>query len=217
MLLSANVSKNVVRTLAYMYSHQRLCVRWDGALSEEFLCSNGVRQGSPLSPFLFNFFINNVLNEFKGVDIGCRVGGRNINILAYADDIVLLAPTWRGLQKLINKLHCLLGNVNMEINVVKTKCMVFPPKRAEARCLSSVPLFKMGDDEIAFCDECKYLGHILTVDLNDKKDVNREVRQLFARSNQLFFQFGACSADVKKTLWRSFINCFLWGGTVEFI
>ena len=32
--------------------------------------------------------------------IGCNVGGICINILAYADDIVLLAPSWRGLQQL---------------------------------------------------------------------------------------------------------------------
>ena len=48
----------------------------------------------------------------------------------------------------------------MKINVVKTKCMVFPPRRPEARCLSNVPLSKMGNDEIAFCDESKYLIHI---------------------------------------------------------
>ena len=56
----------------------------------------------------------------------------------------------------------------MEINLVKTNCMVFPSKRAEAKCLSSVSLFRMGDDEIVFCDECKYLGHVLATDLNDK-------------------------------------------------
>ena len=71
----------------------------------------------------------------------------------------------------------------MEINVVKTMCIVFPPRRAEARCLSSVPMFKMSNDVIAFCDECKYLDLILATDLNNKKDVMWKIRQLFARSN----------------------------------
>ena len=47
MLLSVNVSKDVVNVLACMYSHQRLSVRWNSVLSEKCLCSNGVRQGSP--------------------------------------------------------------------------------------------------------------------------------------------------------------------------
>jgi len=34
--------------------------------------------------------------------IGCNVGGTYVNILAYADDNVLLAPSWKGLQHLIN-------------------------------------------------------------------------------------------------------------------
>ena len=99
----------------------------------------------------------------------------------------LLALTWRGLQEIINKLLCLLGSLNMEINVVKTKCMVFPLRRVEARYWSSVPLLKMCSDEIAFCDECKYWGHILATNLNDKNYLIKEVRQLFAQSNQLFF------------------------------
>ena len=64
--------------------------------------------------------------------------------------------------------------------MVKTKCMVFPPRRAEERCLNSISLFKMGNDETAFCDECKCLGNILATDLNDKNDVIREIRKLFS-------------------------------------
>ena len=55
---------------------------------------------------------------------------------------------------------------------------------------------------IAFCNDYKYLGHILASDLNDKNDVMRETGQLFVRSNQLFYQFGACSVDANKKLWR---------------
>ena len=64
MLLSANASKNVVKVLAYKYLHQRLSIRWDGVLFEEFLCSNGVRQGSSLSPFLFNFYIKHIFQAY---------------------------------------------------------------------------------------------------------------------------------------------------------
>ena len=66
----------------------------------------------------------------------------------------------------------------------------------------------MGNDEIAFCDECKYLEHILATDLNDKNDVIKEIIQLFAKFNQLFYKFGVCSVDMKKTLRRSLMHCF---------
>jgi len=33
---------------------------------------------------------------------GCHIGGTPACILMYADDLVLLAPSWRAQQKLIN-------------------------------------------------------------------------------------------------------------------
>ena len=43
----------IVRFLASWYSMQKMQVRWDKSLSEPFSVSNGVRQGSALSPHLF--------------------------------------------------------------------------------------------------------------------------------------------------------------------
>ena len=51
-----------------------------------------------------------------------------INVLAYADDIVLCAPSWRGLQQLIDLLAIEIGNIDMLCNIKKTVCMVFVPK-----------------------------------------------------------------------------------------
>jgi len=41
-------------------------------LSNEFPIHRGVRQGCPLSPILFNLFINDILNNYDkyGVNIG---------------------------------------------------------------------------------------------------------------------------------------------------
>jgi len=51
-----------------------------------------------------------------------------VNILAYADDIVLLSPSWRGLQYLIDKLMLCAEAINMTCNERKTVCMVFNPQ-----------------------------------------------------------------------------------------
>lgn len=93
MLLELGVDKGVVRVLSSMYTNQRMCVRWDGHSSSDFPCLNGVRQGSPLSPFLFSVYIDYVLRGIVTLDAGCRLGGHLLNCLAYADDIVLFAPS----------------------------------------------------------------------------------------------------------------------------
>jgi len=60
--------------------------------------------------------------------IGCDVGGMFINILAYADDIVLLAPSWHGLQQLLDIVMQQSGVINMSLNARKSVCIVFSPR-----------------------------------------------------------------------------------------
>ena len=60
----------------------------------------------------------------------------------------------------------------------------------------------------------KYLGHILTEDMKDDRDIERERRALSVRCNMLARKFGKCSEDVKVTLFRAycqtFYTCQLW-------
>ena len=46
-----------------------------------------------------------------------------INILAYADDLVLLAPSWRALQQLLDKLSVAATSIDMLCNIKKTVCV----------------------------------------------------------------------------------------------
>lgn len=52
-LSEAGVPKYTIRILSYWYAHQTLQVKWDDWVSASFQVSNGVRQGSILSPFFF--------------------------------------------------------------------------------------------------------------------------------------------------------------------
>jgi hypothetical protein len=47
----------------------------------------------PLSPLLFNIFINELTVYLKSFDLGIDIGGEKACILLYAYDIVLLADT----------------------------------------------------------------------------------------------------------------------------
>ena len=57
------VSDYAWRTLVNYYSQSRACVRLDGQLSDTFHISGGVKQGGILSPFLFNFFIDDLIDD----------------------------------------------------------------------------------------------------------------------------------------------------------
>jgi len=49
--------------------------------------------------------IHEKLLELETTHVGCNIGGVYINVLAYADDTVILAPSWRGLQQLLSAIQ----------------------------------------------------------------------------------------------------------------
>ena len=55
--------------------------------------------------------------------IGCSVGGTVINHMLYADDIVLFAPSAKGLQKLLDISHTYGCNHDIEFNPSKSSVM----------------------------------------------------------------------------------------------
>ena len=74
----------------------------------------GVRQGEVLSPYLFRFYVRDIIQAITRMNVGCSVGGFMINLLCFADDnMVLLAPSSDGLQLLIDTLYILAGEINV--------------------------------------------------------------------------------------------------------
>ena len=93
-----------------------------------FDCPVGVRQGCVLSPTIFSLFINqlaNYITETGRHGIQLLSGLVELLILIFAGDVALLATTAYGLQNQLNSLKACCDILYMEVNVDKTKVMVF--------------------------------------------------------------------------------------------
>lgn len=160
-----------------------------------------------LSPYFFTRYIRELISTIVLTNIGCNIGGVFYNILAYADDIVLLAPSWRALQLLINQLSQCAVHINMSCNVDKTVCMVFNPNSRKMIIDSDFPRFTLNGVALQFVKEFKYLGHIINNEFSDDGDIKREIRNFFMRSNILIRRYGKCSTAVKLTLFKAYCMC----------
>ena len=86
------LDRGLVCFLLSWYSSQKCHVQWGSCLSASFGVSNGVRQGSVLSPLLFAVYLDGLLSELVECGVGCYWRNVFAGCLCYADDIVLLAP-----------------------------------------------------------------------------------------------------------------------------
>ena len=110
-----------------IYSSVRLRVRSGGVLSETFDNHLGVKQGEPLSPLLFLFFINDIIQDIS-TDVNedvISLNGILIYLILFADDTVLFGKTPTVLQHLFDKLLLYCNKWNIEVNADKTKVVVF--------------------------------------------------------------------------------------------
>ena len=73
------------------------CVRWVTALSSFFLLATELAKGVFCRRIYSMAIFVSCFMSFEASRVGCCVGDMLVNVLAYADDIVLLAPLWRGL------------------------------------------------------------------------------------------------------------------------
>ena len=125
MLSSRNVPPIYIRILAFWYKHQSLVVKWGNCFSSTFSVTNGVRQGSVLSPYLFCVYVDRISSCLNVKKIGCKVKDVIINHLFYADDLCIFSPSSKGLQILLDICHKCASELDIMFNKSKCKIMVF--------------------------------------------------------------------------------------------
>ena len=73
---------------------------------------------------LFAFFINELVDQVIEANVCCFISSIGVSVFLYADDILLIAPTNTGLQRLLTISGIKLGNLDMHVNVNKCMCTI---------------------------------------------------------------------------------------------
>ena len=88
--------------LRNLYAGQEATVRTGHGTTDWFQIGKGGRQGSILSPCLFNFYAKYIMRNsgLEEAQAGIKIAGRNINNLRYEDDTTLIAEHEEELKSL---------------------------------------------------------------------------------------------------------------------
>ena len=88
--------------LRNLYAGQEATVRTGHGTTDWFQMGKGVCQGCILSPCLFNFYAEYIMQDarLEESQSGIQMAGRNINIFRYIDDSTLMAESKEKLESL---------------------------------------------------------------------------------------------------------------------
>lgn len=115
--------KAVWRFLFQLYGNLKSTVRWFHSYGKTFKVTRGTRQGSRLSPVIFNVYINSLLESLSSRMEGVHLGQLVVNNIVFADDITLVANTAPDLQTLIDLCTTYSKDWRFSFNPSKSKCL----------------------------------------------------------------------------------------------
>ena len=178
-LTKMGINGNFLTLLKDIYKKSKCAVKVNGCRTEFFKYTKGVRQGCPLSPLLFNLYINGIVETLNHNNPTPLNMNGNLSCLLYADDLVILSTTKEGLQQSLNSASNFFDEWNLEINHEKSKCMTFNKRGDKGK-----HLFNIKGNALKNVKTYKYLGVIIS---SKKCMLSKTLDHLSVKANKALF------------------------------
>nr|VZI11553.1 unnamed protein product [Spirometra erinaceieuropaei] len=183
----------------------------NGAISEAFAVTNGVKQGCVLAPTLFSLMFSAMLmdayrDERPGIRIAYRTDGHLLNHrrmnfqsrvstatvheLLFADDCALNTTSEAEMQRSMDLFSAACENFGLVINTQKTVVMHQPPPNS-ATAPNAPPQINVNGNQLQVVENFPYLGS--TLSRNTK--IDDEVANRISKASQAF-------GRLRSTVWN---------------
>ncbi|KAF7272498.1 hypothetical protein GWI33_014716 [Rhynchophorus ferrugineus] len=119
------------------------------------------KAGVPISPMLFSFVINGI---FRGIpeEIGIKVDIWPLTVLAFADDLIMMAYSRVGLQTQLDRIRDYLQSVGLSVNALKSQTIAIKALGHQKKIVvdpsGSFKLLGYAIPALKRSDEFRYLG-----------------------------------------------------------
>ncbi|MCG8110258.1 MAG: reverse transcriptase family protein, partial [Candidatus Thiodiazotropha taylori] len=161
-----NINGKCHNLIQNLYNNIKSRIYTSDGTSAFFPCTQGVRQGENLSPFLFSIFLNDLENHFtvcKQKGITCDFNDENTSIflklfiLLYADDTVIFSDNPKDMQNALYTFQDYCKTWKLKVNASKTKVLIISQGRTPRNLH-----FHLDGTELDIVKEYKYLGIYLS-------------------------------------------------------
>ena len=115
--------------LRNLYAGQEATVRTGHGTTDWFKIRKGIHQGCILSPCLFNFYAEYIMQNagLNESQTGIKIARRNVNNLRSADDTTLIAESKEELKSLLMKVKEESEKSDLKFNIQETKITASGP------------------------------------------------------------------------------------------
>ena len=121
-----NFNEDFIKWIKLFYSNERSCVTNNGFLSPFFSVQRGVRQGCPLSPYLFILCIELLTNQIRNNEntSGINICGFGLKNACYADDAsFILDGSKKSFETLVTILENFSNISGLQLNTKKCQIL----------------------------------------------------------------------------------------------
>ena len=130
------------------------------------------------------------------------MGNSYVGALSYADDITLLCPSIRGLNKMLDICNSFADMYDIKFNAKKSLGIKFGGQQVMSEVLY------LGNSRIEWVSSVKHLGNYVNSDMTDKTDCDMKCSSFIGYVNKLKANFGYLQPFVLGNLFKTFCCSF---------
>ena len=124
-----NIPEQIPNILTMFYKQPKFCVEVDGHKSEYQPQETGIRQGCPLSTYVFIILMTVMFHDIHKSDtlstISQRIVGTEADEVLYADDTIYIAQTTAAMNRMLEAIETHGKSYGLNLNKAKCEYLAF--------------------------------------------------------------------------------------------
>lgn len=186
------IPEQLVKAAQGIYKNPKFKVRFKNESSETYRQETGIRQGCPLSPYLFLIVMTVLFQEVYEEEREARDKGHvkeiDFNEILFADDTLLVARNTETITRILHKIELKSQEYNMKLN--KDKCIALTMYKENRIKFSN-------GQKVPKAHAATYLGAQIAKNVNIRLEVNKRITAAAITANQLKLVWGKAQIPTK--------------------